>query len=392
MTPLSVRLQAPANRPLPPAPIPIACVITELDPGGAERQLVLLLSRLDRARWSPAVYSLSGQGVLADELRARNIPVVAFQGRKSAPFALMRDLTRALRLNPPALVQSFLCHANVASRIAARRAGVACHLGGIRVAEPRKTHLRLEAWTQSLGTGSVCVSEGVRQHLIKKARIDPRRLVVIPNAVDPAPFAAAPPIPRAELQIPDNAFLLLAVGRLDPQKGYDTLLDALAGISAHPATTRPVFLAIAGAGPQADALQKLERSLWPDPARSPVRWLGFRADVPRLLATADLLVLPSRWEGMPNVVLEAMAAAKPVIATQIPGVTELVIPGQTGWIIPPAAPALLAQAITEAAETPPDLLAQLGRAGCERVFQNHQPDRIVHQYESLWLQLLQTAP
>ena len=177
--------------------------------------------------------------------------------------------------------------------------------------------------------------------------LDPARLTVIPNGIDPAPFDRAEPVARAAIGVPDDAHLALCVGRLDPQKGLPDLLDAAERVIAR----RPDWhLALAGDGPDRDWLlgQLAER-----PAlRDRVHWLGRRDDVPGLLKSADVLVLPSLWEGMPNVVLEAMAARRPVVGTAVEGTEDLVVPGRTGWLVPPRDPAALAQALDEAAEDP----------------------------------------
>ena len=105
--------------------------------------------------------------------------MTALAADRKRPMRLFQNLARTLRELKPALVQSFLFHANIASRWAAWHTRLPHHIGGIRVAEPRRSHLILERVTQQLGHGSVCVSEAVRQHMITKARIRPERLVVI---------------------------------------------------------------------------------------------------------------------------------------------------------------------------------------------------------------------
>ena len=216
-------------------------------------------------------------------------------------------------------MQSFLFHANVATRLAAPLAGRPWVVGGLRVAErQRHWHLAVDRLTARLSAGSVCVSEGVARFAREVGGLPADRLIVIPNGVDPSPFDAARPTPRASLGIPDAAHLALFVGRLDPQKGVHVLLDA-AEVVARAARLAPGHRRRrAGTGPRFDARN--------DP--DCVHWLGRRDDVPGLLKAADLLVLPSLWEGMPNVVLEAMAARRAVVGTAVEGTEDLVIPGR----------------------------------------------------------------
>lgn len=117
------------------------------------------------------------------------------------------------------------------------------------------------------------------------------------------------------------------------------------------------------------------------------RWLGRRDDIPSLLKTADVLVHASLWEGMPNVVLEAMAACLPVIGTMVEGTEDLVLPGQTGWLVPPRDPEALAHALIEAADSP-DCCRQFGEEGRLRVEREFSIETTVEAYERLWAGIL----
>ncbi len=280
-------------------------------------------------------------------------------------------------------MQSFLFHANLASRLAAPWAGRPWVVGGLRVAERRQRwHLALDRWTSRLAAGSVCVSQGVLRFSRDAVGIDPARLTVIPNGIDPTPYDAAEPVSRAAIGVPDDAHLALCVGRLDPQKGLPDLLDAAERVIAR----RPDWhLALAGDGPDRDWLlgQLAGRPALGDR----VRWLGPRDDVPGLLRSADVLVHPSLWEGMPNAVLEAMAARRPVVGTAVEGTEDLVVPGQTGWLVPPRDPAALAQALDEAADDP-ERCRRYGEAARLRVEHEFSIDATVAAYERLWAALL----
>ena len=359
--------------------MPVSLVITDLDVGGAERALVALATGLDRRRWFPSVIALGGQGALATPLRAAGIAVECLGVNPRRPFRSVRSLAGALRKFKPSLVQSFLFHANVASRLAVPLARVPWVVGGLRVAErQRRWHLTLDRLTSGLATGSVCVSEGVRRFSRDVGRLDPDRLVVIPNGIDPMPFDRAEAADRPTLGVPLDAFLTLYVGRLDPQKGLNVLLEAAAKV----AEARPDWhLALAGDGPEREALRFQNEA---NPAlKKRTHWLGRRDDVPALLKAADLLVLPSLWEGMPNVVLEAMAARRAVVATKVEGSEDLVEPGRTGWLVPPGDPEALAVSLLEAAESP-ERLRLYGEAARDRVEANFTPGRVVEAYERLW--------
>jgi starch synthase (maltosyl-transferring) len=363
----------------------MALVITELDVGGAEKMLIELAQRLDRRRWSPSVLALGREGPLARPLRQEGMDVECLEVDRRRPIRGVLRLAAALRARRPRLVQSFLFHANVASRLAAPLAGRPWVVGGVRVAEHEQAwHLRLERRTQRLGAGWVCVSEGVRQWMIREARIDPARLVVIPNGIEcdaPEPAAAD----RSVLSRFPAGPIALFVGRLTRQKGVDVLLEAASVVVAN----QPDWsLAIVGDGPDRPMLEERVRN---DPGlKSAVKFLGARSDVGALLRAADLLVLPSRWEGMPNVVLEAMAAGRPVVATAVAGTSELVRSGETGWLVPPEDPGAVAGALIEAARDQPR--AQLySRQGRDRVAREYRVETMVERYERLWARVLGLA-
>jgi starch synthase (maltosyl-transferring) len=278
-----------------------------------------------------------------------------------------------------------LFHANLAARMAAPWAGRPRPkvIGGIRVAERRRRwHLTLDRWTSRLAEGEVCVSRGVLAFSRDVGRLDPSRLTVIPNGIDPAPIDAADPVPRAAIGVPDDAHLALFVGRLDPQKGLPDLLDAAERVLPR----RPDWhLALVGDGPERGRI--LEALATRDALSGRIHWLGHRDDVPGLLKAADVLVLPSLWEGMPNVILEAMAARRAVVATAVEGTEDLVIPGRTGWLVPPRDPDALAHALDEAANDP-DRRRRFGEAGRARVEREFSLDAVVEAYERLWASVL----
>ncbi len=376
---LRSRLEATASRPWPDRPVPVVLAITDLDIGGAERALVALATRLDRRRWRPSVICLGPEAELAEELREANISVQSLSVGRRNPVKAVRQFAKALQSDPPELVQSFLFHANVAAKLAATMAGRPRVVGGIRVAERRnRWHLNLERITQRLACGMVCVSEGVRRHAVESGHLDPDRLVVIPNGIDPKRFDDVTLAGRIG-SLPESQRVILFVGRIEPQKGVSILLDAFARVA--PALSG-WSLVIVGDGPDRDSLCARSKVILGDR----VAWLGRRRDVPKLMAAADLVVLPSLWEGMPNVVLEAMASGTPVIGTRVEGTEELVTsdgPERTGWLAVPGEVDSLAEAIRDAVAQS-DQLPQIGSRGRDRASRIYSLERVVAAYETVW--------
>jgi starch synthase (maltosyl-transferring) len=175
------------------------------------------------------------------------------------------------------------------------------------------------------------------------------------------------------------------VGRIDRQKGVSVLLDALEEVEE---VQPQLHLVVAGDGPELDGLQVRAGQSYGLAGR--VHWLGRRDDVPALLAAADFLVLPSLWEGMPNVVLEAMAARRAVVATLVEGSEELVVskgPDRTGWLVAPGDAFQLATALRQVVEQR-DRLRALGEAGRARVEAQFDQRRVIAAYQYLWAGIL----
>ncbi len=381
-TSLRQRFLAPL-KPWPDRPVRLALVITDLDVGGAEKALVSLAMGLDSSRWQIKVFCLSAPGALADTLIESGLACECLGVSRRRPIQAIWRLASSLRQFQPELIQSFLFHANVACRFAAPFARRPWLLGGTRVAEREKRwHLVLDWLTQRLASGSVCVSEDVALFSRQVAHLDPNRLTVIPNGIDPAPYDQAHPLDRTALGITGPGPIVLFVGRLDIQKGLEELLDAASIVLADRSDW---YLAIAGEGPLRNLIQ--QRIASNRDLGAHVHLLGRRDDIPQLLKTADYLVLPSRWEGMPNAILEAMAASRPVVATNVEGSRELVLPGVTGWLVPARDPLALAQALLQACENP-ERLRLLGQAARRRVEDTYSQAAAIRAYERVWANVL----
>lgn len=309
--------------------IPIGFAITELDPGGAERAFTHLVTGLDKTRWSPTVYCLSGKGELAETIESEGIPVRYLNAGGKWDLGLIGRLSSALKQDRPQLLQTFLHHANIAGRVAAWRAGVPTVVSGIRVAEKRNLRrLRLDRWTQKLVTTNVCVSPSVAQFSQQVGGLSAEKLTVIPNGVDFKRFHDAPAIDWTTLGMPADVEVILVVGRLDDQKRPVLAFQScLPLFENHPR----LHLVYAGIGPDEKRIQELAQQ-HNIPHR--VHCLGKRDDVPQLMRGAKLLLQTSAWEGAPNVIPEALAAGLPVIATENPGNRDALHEGTWGLLVP----------------------------------------------------------
>ena len=367
--------------------IRVALIITELEPGGAERMLTELAKGLDRRRFAVRVYVLSGpppvaRAVLSRELQAAGVAVEFFGARKLWHFpGVVRRLTHALRAWQPDVVQGFLFHANVVAAVACRRAGIEHVVWGIRVAERgRRWHFWLLQRLADRAERIVCVSRGVAEFMHSRG-FPPKSIEVIPNGVDLATIDQAAPIELASLGVRPRRKALVFVGRFDRQKGTDWLLQVCPRLFE----VLPMHdLLMVGSGPQEKQLRRLASQ---SSAAGRVHFLGWRGDVPSILKACDLLLVPSRWEGMPNVVLEAMVCGIPVLATPVEGIEELLgegMPFQTSEL---KSEVFCQTALRLASDGV--LRGRLGNENCARVEQHFTLAAMVQSYERLYQRLVE---
>jgi glycosyltransferase involved in cell wall biosynthesis len=354
-------------------------VITELDIGGAERALCELARRLDRQRFTPQVACLTGEGPLVEPLRESGVPVHLLGACCKADLRALWRLRQLLR--EADVAHSFLFHANLLTRLAAIGTSARAVISSARVTEPDRPHRRtLDRLTHRLVNAEVCVSSGVRNWLIEGG-LPAEKLVVIPNGVDVKRFAGRDPAFKSELGIAPEAPLVTTVGRLTEQKGIEGFIEA--ATTARHAAPKAHFL-IVGEGPLRPRLEAQAEELG---LGSAITFLGFRSDVPDILRATDLFVLASHWEGMPNALLEAMAACAPAIGTRVEGTVDVIKDGETGLLVAPRDPRALAEAM-KALLTDRDRAAALGRAAREHVETHFSLDTMVRRHEDLYERLL----
>lgn len=360
-------------------PVRIAFCITELDPGGAERALFEIVTRLDPADWEVRVYCLGPETDLARQLQNAGIQTVCLGARRASQMGVLFQLAKQLQAFRPALLQTFLFHANIIGRLAGWWAGVPVVVSGLRVAERGKRwHLWLDRWTNRYVTLNVCVSEGVRQFAISHGGLSEAKLRVIPNGVDAERYASAKPVDLSRFGIPAEAWTLVTVGRLTVQKGHDELLGAVAPLLIEDPR---MHLLIVGEGPERETLDWLADSF---SVSGQVHLPGFQPDIPGILRSCQAFVLASRWEGMPNALLEALAAGLPCIATDVEGVREL-LADEAGTVVAPGNDHALREAVKRVRHQ------MLGTAPSEAqsvVLKRHAWAVISKQYEALFTECL----
>jgi glycosyltransferase involved in cell wall biosynthesis len=355
----------------PASPVRVAHVVEALEVGGLEKLIVEFARHTDRARFTACVVTLGERGHLADEVEALGWPVHPLHARPGLkPRAVLR-LAGLFRREAVDVVHTHsegpLLYGTAAARLA--RVGRVIHTRhhGPDLGNPRHI-LALMALAARCVDRVVCVADDGARHA-RAEGVPAAKLVTVWNGIDLARFACRGPVSGGPA---------VAVGRLSPEKDHATLLHAVAlAIRAEPAFR----LEIAGGGPCAAELKDLAARLGLGDA---VRFLGQVDDVPALLARAGLLVQPSLLEGIALTLLEAMARGLPVVATRVGGNPEVVVDGQTGRLVPPRAPAPLADAMLGLWRDP-ETSRHLGRAGRDRAERCFDVRRTVARYEQLYV-------
>ncbi|HEV2972634.1 MAG TPA: glycosyltransferase [Pirellulales bacterium] len=367
-------------------PLRIAFCITELNVGGAERCLVELAIGLKQLGHETSVCCLGprpvdGAARLLWRLGDAQVPVsfLGARGPLSAPRVL-QQLRRQFRAERPDIVQTFLWHANVLGPLAAWSAGIGRIVTGLRVAEPRRrSRWPLERFAGRLADRHVAVSEGVAAFARDRIGLPAEKIVVIPNGVslDKEPIAA---IDLSRFGISAGRRAIAFVGRLDEQKGIEWLVerspDLFARLPHHD-------LLIVGKGPlEAAIARRVERLR----LAGRVHLVGWREDVSEILAAADLIVAPSQWEGMSNVVLEAMAVARPVVAFDVEGVRDALGANTVAQIVDREDRSAFVESLVRVAANE-SLQQELGATNRKWVEAHFRLDRMIAAYERLYLEL-----
>jgi glycosyltransferase involved in cell wall biosynthesis len=353
--------------------------------GGAQRLTLAALRHLDRSRFTPMIVCARGGGALVPRARAEGIEVLEL-GRLAHSFDLgaVASIAAALeRLGARILHVPLYSRSSPYFRAAGRRAGtpvVVAHEWS-RPSPPGRAR-RLADRLLRPGTRFLATSEAQRRELIA-AGVPGSEVEVLYSGIELVPFGGIDrTVARAELGLEPDRPIVLVPARLQPVKGHDDLLAMLPALRER----LPGLLVLcAGAGPLAAELP--ERAGGAGVADM-VRFLGHRDDIPRLMAAADLVALPSRAEGVPSALLEAMAARRAVVATAVGGVGEAVADGVEGRLVAAGDGAGFAAALAELL-LDPARAAAMGERGRARVAAGFRVEATARRLEELYARWLE---
>jgi len=379
-----------AARSGPSAPVRVVYIIDDLGVGGAQRQLVQLVRHLPRDRWQPIVIALSTKRLaLAGELTRDGVELHTLSQFGKFDARCLWRLTVLLRRLQPAIVHTWLFTADCYGRVAAFVVGVPHTVCAIRsTVEDLRPHERVVNRLLTVWTSRVTINaDAIRDGLTHQGGIPGEKIRTIYNGIETSSdeLAARNGVHRADWQVPADARVVAMVARLARPKDHCTLIEAARQVAER---IPNFYLIIVGDGP---LRREIESQIKAAGLSERTRMLGERADARRLWPAIDLCVLATHYEGCSNVVMEAMAAGKPVVASDVGGNAELIVDGQTGRLVPPGDAAALAEAMTAILEHP-DQLRAMGERSRQRVVERFTIERTVADTETLYQELLEEEP
>jgi glycosyltransferase involved in cell wall biosynthesis len=358
--------------------------------GGAELALLMLIENIDHQAWRPTLLldAQAGAELLAERASALGVPVRLLPPMPLGPSGARRAarLARTLRAERPDVF-----HAHLSWPLAGKwalTAAVAARVPSLATVQlipefelDRSSFWQLRGVARGVGR-YIAVSGDVKAELVERFRWPAAKIEVIYNAVEVDRFGGAAPAGlREEIGAGGDRMVVLTPARLDPQKGHPSLFRAAAEVPD------AVFV-LAGEGPERAALEAEAASLG---IAERVVFLGYRTDIPDLLAACDVFALPSLYEGSSLAVLEAMASGRAAISSAIGGTDELIEDGKSGILVAPGDAAGLAAALRRLLGDE-QLRTSLAASARRRVERDFTPDAMASKVQRIYDELLDGSP
>jgi glycosyltransferase involved in cell wall biosynthesis len=373
-------------------PITIAFVIFGLGCGGAEIALLELIKGLDRARFKPIIISLAPRAALSDAFQAAGVEIhyLGLKRIEQAPLVLFRAWRLVRRLRP-ALLHGVMFYGDLVARLLRMfgetpRVVTAVHNTNIG----SRSYEHVMHWSDRFTDAVTAVSDEVARCQVRAGSIHPGKVTVIRNGIDlervAPPAACELEAQRVRLGLRSSDRVLLCVARLEPAKEHALLLRVFQRLSAR---VVDVKLLLVGGGRLEGDLRALASRLH---IADKVLFAGQVTPVAPMFHLADVFALSSSHEGLPLVVLEAMAAQLPMVLTSVGGIPEVVDHERTGILVPPGDEHAFATALEQVFAMSDEARATMGRAARRRVEERYRVEHMVAATQSLYDQILETQP
>ncbi|MBA3316949.1 MAG: glycosyltransferase [Gemmatimonadales bacterium] len=355
--------------------------------GGADSQLLSAARELQSRGHEVLIVSLTPLGPMGIEARSAGIPTESLEMRRGFPDPRgLARLVRRVRAWRPDVVHSHMVHANLMARALRLVAPVPALVSTIHnVYEGGRIRMAAYRHTNGLVDHMTIVSQAAYDRFVTEGIVPKEILRVVPNGVDTSRFRNVSPDAgqsvRRSLGLAGE-FVWLAVGRFEIAKDYPNMLRAFARARAQHAEA---ILLLVGRGSLQAETEALVRELGLDAG---VRFLGVRGDVAEVMSAADGYVMSSAWEGMPMVLLEAAAAALPIVATRVGGNHEVVREGISGFLVPPSDDQALGSAMLRLGRMSQPERRAMGQQGLEHIRSHYDLGRVAERWESLYREVL----
>lgn len=367
-----------------PPRLKIWYLLPTLNLGGSERHVIHLASGLRQRGHDAGIACISEEGVLAAEVRGQGIPFDCLKTGGRWGLGTFLAIARWLRSHPADILHTYLFGFHLFAGLPARLANFPVILSSRRDVDlaQKPWHLWLENAGNLFVDRVVCCSRAVEKWVLGRESLGREKVTTIYNGVDLERFRGPGDRSgvRKKFGIPEDAPLVGTVANFSFKKGYRHLLESARLILASEPRTWFLFV---GSGPLEGEMKEAAKKV---PHSGQIVFAGARTDIAELLAAMDIFVLASLWEGLPNVLLEAMAMARPVVATEVGGASELIESGKDGVLVPAAQDAALAEAVLALLRNPAQA-REMGARAQEKIRRQFTLERMIDDYETLYFGL-----
>lgn len=367
--------------------VPILYIITSTNIGGTEKALFELIRRINRDSYRIYVCSIKKPGAFAERIakEADGFYTLGLSERGGLNAALnflpaFIRLIKLIRQLRPSIIHSLLFRANILGRLAGSIIGTPIIISSIRVIEVDRRYKHLiDRLTSPLVHKYLAVTEAIRKFTLEQVKIPADKIVTIYNGIEENRILHNKP---HDFKLNREFRNVALIGRFSKQKGHSILIKALQFVVLHEPNIRVYFF---GEGPDEVRTKQMvvHKGL-----NGYVTFMGVVKDIIPYISQMDMIILPSLWEGLPNVLLEAMAAGLPVVASRINGIDEVVVDGKTGILCKPGDPQSLAEALLKLLADR-GLAEAMGREGKNRALKNFTINKTVNDTETIYQELLE---